>query len=65
MLVCLYGFLYLTLNAESYAMLAGSLGLWVILCLVMYLTRRIDWYRWGRADDADTGQAEMFAGRPS
>ncbi|MDH3439220.1 MAG: cell envelope integrity protein CreD, partial [Gammaproteobacteria bacterium] len=57
MLVCLYGFLYLTLNAESYAMLAGSIGLWVSLALVMYLTRNIDWYRWGRPDeeDAQTG----------
>jgi inner membrane protein len=40
----LYSFLYLTLNAESYAMLAGSLGLWLILAAVMYLTRKIDWY---------------------
>jgi inner membrane protein len=43
-LAALYGFLYLTLNAESYAMLAGSIGLWLILGVVMYLTRRIDWY---------------------
>jgi len=59
MLACLYGFLYLTLNAESYAMLAGSLGLWLILGLVMYLTRKIDWYRWGRNDD-DAVQTSLF-----
>lgn len=41
----LYAFLYLTLKAESYAMLAGSIGLWLILGLIMYLTRQIDWYR--------------------
>ncbi len=40
----LYGFLYLTLMAESFALLAGSIGLWVILGAVMYLTRKIDWY---------------------
>lgn len=40
----LYGFLYLTLKAETYAMLAGALGLWAVLAIVMYLTRRIDWY---------------------
>lgn len=45
LLVCLYGFLYLTINAETYALLAGALGLWISLGLVMYLTRRIDWYR--------------------
>ena len=59
MLICLYGFLYLTLNAESYAMLAGSVGLWVTLALVMYLTRKIDWYRWGRSDN-EIEQASLF-----
>ena len=40
----LYGFLYLTLLAESYALLAGSIGLWFVLGAIMYLTRKIDWY---------------------
>ena len=44
----LYGFLYLTLKAETYAMLAGSVGLWGSLALIMYLTRDIDWYSIGR-----------------
>jgi inner membrane protein len=44
----LYGLLYLTLQAETYAMLAGAIGLWCGLALVMYLTRRIDWYTIGR-----------------
>lgn len=43
-LLCLYSFLYMTLKAESYALLAGSLGLWTSLAIVMYLTRRVDWY---------------------
>jgi inner membrane protein len=43
-LACLYAFLYLTLNAENFALLAGSVGLWVGLAVTMYLTRRIDWY---------------------
>lgn len=47
LLVCLYVFLYLTLNAEKFALLAGALGLWASLGLVMYLTRRIDWYHYG------------------
>jgi inner membrane protein len=37
------------LRAETFAMLAGALGLWVILGTVMYLTRKIDWYRGGEA----------------
>ncbi len=40
----LYAFLYLTLKAESYALLAGSIGLWVVLAAVMYLTRKVNWY---------------------
>jgi inner membrane protein len=47
-LLLLYSFLYMTLKAESYAMLVGSIGLWVSLAVVMYLTRRIDWY--GKTD---------------
>ncbi len=39
----LYGYLYVLLQAEDYALLLGSVGLFVILALVMYLTRRIDW----------------------
>jgi inner membrane protein len=38
----LYGYLYVLLQAEDYALLLGSIGLFVILGLVMVLTRRID-----------------------
>jgi inner membrane protein len=40
----LYGFLYLLLRLEDYALLAGTVGLFLILALVMYVTRRMDWY---------------------
>jgi inner membrane protein len=54
----LYGFLYLTLNAESYAMLAGSAALWITLAIVMYLTRHVDWHgHGGSATDSASGQA--------
>ena len=56
----LYVFLYLTLNAETYAMLAGSIALWIGLGIVMYLTRHIDWYSLGKGRRPD--QAELFAG---
>jgi len=52
----LYGFLYMTLNAAVYALLAGSIGLWLILATVMYLTRKIDWFKTRSGHD---GQAEM------
>ena len=40
----LYGFLYLLLRLEDYALLAGSIGLFAMLAGVMYLTRRVNWY---------------------
>ena len=43
----LYVFLYMTLKAENYALLAGAAGLWAALAIGMYLTLRIDWYAQG------------------
>jgi inner membrane protein len=43
-LVTLYGFLYLLLRLEDYALLAGSVGLFVVLAFVMFITRRMNWY---------------------
>lgn len=63
-LVCLYTFLYLTLIAQDFALLAGTLGLWISLGLVMYLTRRIDWHRWGGDSDNDSDQGESSVGLP-
>jgi len=44
----LYLFLFVTLQLEDYALLLGSIGLFVILGAVMFLTRRIDWFEIGR-----------------
>lgn len=52
-LFALYCFLYMTLKAETYALLAGSIGLWATLAMIMYLTRRIDWYRRSGPSDDD------------
>ena len=40
----LYGYLYVLLTKEDHALVVGSIGLFATLALVMYLTRRIDWY---------------------
>ncbi|QCK14571.1 cell envelope integrity protein CreD [Mangrovivirga cuniculi] len=45
LLVALYGFLYVTLKLEDYALLMGTCGLAIILALTMYFTRNINWYR--------------------
>lgn len=43
-LVFLYLFVYTILQLEDYAFLAGSIGLFIILSVIMYLSRRVDWY---------------------
>ena len=43
-LIILYGFLYVNLQLQDYALLLGSVGLFLILTLVMYITRHIDWF---------------------
>lgn len=44
-LSALYGFLFVLLQMEDHALLAGAIGLFLVLALVMYVTRRVDWYR--------------------
>ncbi|MCB0401089.1 MAG: cell envelope integrity protein CreD [Flavobacteriales bacterium] len=43
-LVLLYGFIYTILQLEDHALLMGSIGLFIVLAVVMYLSRKIDWY---------------------
>jgi inner membrane protein len=44
LLALLYGFFYSLLQLEDYALLLGSIGLFLILATIMYLTRKVDWY---------------------
>jgi inner membrane protein len=39
-----FGVLYVVLQAEDFALLAGSLVVFVALAITMQLTRRLDWY---------------------
>ncbi|MCX6230264.1 MAG: cell envelope integrity protein CreD [Bacteroidetes bacterium] len=43
-LALLYGFFFSILQLQDYALLMGSLGLLLILAVIMYLTRNINWY---------------------
>jgi inner membrane protein len=40
----LYGFLFVLLQIQDYALLVGSLGLFVVLATIMWITRRVNWY---------------------
>ncbi|PKH52809.1 cell envelope integrity protein CreD [Tenacibaculum sp. Bg11-29] len=42
-LIALYAFIFIIIQLENYALLVGSVGLFVILASVMYASRKIDW----------------------
>lgn len=43
-LISLYAFLYAILNMSDFALLLGNIGLFVILAMVMFFSKKIDWY---------------------
>jgi len=43
-LAILYGYLFIVLQLEDYALMLGSIGLLIIVTIVMYMTRKINWY---------------------
>jgi inner membrane protein len=44
LLSCLYGFIFILIRLEDTALLVGSIGLFLVLALVMFASRRINWY---------------------
>jgi inner membrane protein len=44
-LLSLYGFLFVLLQLQDYSLLFGSIGLFIVLGIFMYLTRKINWYK--------------------
>lgn len=45
LLFLLYTYLYIIVQLEDMALMSGSVLLFVLLALAMYMTRNIDWYR--------------------
>jgi inner membrane protein len=43
----LYIFIFVIIQLEDFALLIGSIGVFVILALIMYFSRKIDWYSIG------------------
>jgi len=50
LLVILYSYLYFVLRIEDYALLFGSLLLFIFLSVLMYTTRHIDWFALGKKE---------------
>ncbi len=43
-LCTLYGFIFILIRLEDTALLVGSIGLFIVLALVMFASRKINWY---------------------
>lgn len=50
-LAFLYGFIFVILQSEDYALLLGSFGIFLTLAVLMYVTRNIDWYKIGNREE--------------
>jgi len=48
-MLILYAFFFIILQMQDLSLLIGSIGLFLILALVMYLSRNVDWYGSGKA----------------
>jgi inner membrane protein len=47
LLTALYTFIYTILQLEDMALLAGSIGLFLVLAAIMFWSRKVDWYEYG------------------
>lgn len=43
-LLLIYGFVFVIIQLQDYALLVGSIGLFLTLIIIMYLSRKIKWY---------------------
>ncbi len=59
LLAILYSFLFITLHQEQYALLMGSIGLFLVLAAIMFITRKIDWYNLNQSENFEFEQSEV------
>ena len=43
-LSALYTYIFVLIQSEDYALIFGSIGLFIIIAIIMYYSRKIDWY---------------------
>lgn len=44
-LIFFYGFIFVIIQLQDYSLLLGSIGLFIVIALVMYFSRRVTWYK--------------------
>jgi len=45
LLTGLYGLIYVLISLEDTALLVGSIALFIVVAIIMYVTRKINWYQ--------------------
>ena len=58
-LCAIFGFIYTILQLEDFALLAGSIGLLLVLASVMYYSRNIDWSKIGKVSSEVQTEAQF------
>jgi inner membrane protein len=53
LMVSLFAYIYIIIQLEKTALLAGSIGLFVIIALTMYVTRKIKWFEESNASQIE------------
>jgi inner membrane protein len=59
----LYGLLYMLLQLEQTSLAVGAIALFVVLALVMGLTRKVNWYQLGNTAPAPSAATDFAAAR--
>jgi inner membrane protein len=44
LLIIFYGFIFVIILQQDFSLLLGSLGLFLIVGLLMYFSRKVNWY---------------------
>ena len=57
-LFLLYTFIFIIIQLQDFALLIGSIGIFIILGLVMYYSRKIDWYNLSLKETNDNNVVE-------
>ncbi len=64
-LSALYGYIFILIQSEDYALLFGSIGLFVIIAIIMYYSRKIDWYGITRHSSYDSALTQSPIQQPT
>lgn len=60
-LIALYTYLYIILQQENMALLFGAVGLFIMLAIVMFVLRKVDWYKKNDRDDDNQSNNNLIA----